>query len=370
MTSANHKILFVMADLRGGGAERVLIALANAFHQRGHDVRILLFHNIIAYPGQLHEAIPIRTIVTDGKPVAHRVWQVLRSIISEASQSEIVVGGLEGWPTFFAWVAARITHRRVIAWVHTDLNIFSKTWSTLTRLLFRLPYRHVDAIVCVSKGVSESLFLFASVPHISTTVIHNPLPLSPSLIRDREAAAKVPMVLAVGRLVNNQKGFDLLIQAHARLLKQGVPHRMVLLGEGPDRGQLEGLIEQEQIGDTVLLPGFVRNVTQWYQAADIFVLSSHYEGLPTVLLEAMSFGLPVVATDCPHGPREILQNGKYGDLVSPNDVDALANGLALLIANPEYRQESGQRARRRAEHFKQEHIVPLWERLFDQMTRL
>ena len=155
MTSANHKILFVMADLRGGGAERVLITLANALHQRGHDVRILLFHSLIAYPGELHEAIPIRAIVTDGKPVALRVWKVLHNIISEASQSDIVIGGLEGWPTFLAWIAARITHRHVIAWVHTDLNIFSKTWSTLTRLLFRLPYKHVDAIVCVSKGVSE-----------------------------------------------------------------------------------------------------------------------------------------------------------------------------------------------------------------------
>lgn len=369
MTPTKHKILFVLADLRGGGAERVAITLANALHQRGYDVRIALFHNLIAYPGELHEAIPIRAILTDGKPVAHRALQVLRKLISEASQSDIVIGGLEGWPTLFAWIAARIAHRRVIAWVHIDLNIFSRTWSKLSRWLFRLPYRHVDAVVCVSKGVSESLLQFASTPHLNTSVIHNPLSQPPSCIPMRKPASGVPTVLAVGRLLNSQKGFDLLIHAHARLIHQGIPHKMVILGEGPDRGQLEELIAEEGVGDTILLPGFVQKIAPWYQAADIFVLSSRFEGLPTVLLEAMSFGLPVIATDCPHGPKEILGCNEYGDLVNPDDVEALANGVARLITDPKYRHASGLRARKRTEDFRQEFVVPLWAQLFDQVVR-
>lgn len=369
MTRTKHKILFVMADLRGGGAERVVITLANALHQEGHDVRIVLFHNLLAYPGVLHEAIPIHAILTDGKPVAHRALRVLRSLISEASQSSIVIGGLEGWPTVLAWIAARITGRRVIAWVHIDLSIFSRTWSKLSRWLFRLPYRHVDAIVCVSKGVSDSLVQFARSPCLHASVIHNPLSLPQAGIPTQKPESGVPMVLAAGRLVNNQKGFDLLIHAHARLIHHGVPHKLVILGEGPDRRQLESLIAKGDISDTVLLPGFVRDIAPWYRDADIFVLSSRFEGLPTVLLEAMSFGLPVLATDCPHGPKEILGNNEYGDLVNADDVEALANGMERLITDPRYRYESGLRAKKRAENFRQEFVVPLWTQLFDQVVR-
>ena len=138
------------------------------------------------------------------------------------------------------------------------------------------------------------------------------------------------MVLAAGRLVA-LKGFDTLLRAFARV-RQQMPARLVILGEGSERSNLERLAAELGVAADVDMPGFDPNPFRYMKRAGVFVLSSRYEGLPNVLIQAMACGCPVVSTDCPNGPAEILDGGRYGPLVPVDDVEALAYAMAQALA--------------------------------------
>jgi glycosyltransferase involved in cell wall biosynthesis len=142
------------------------------------------------------------------------------------------------------------------------------------------------------------------------------------------------VILAAGRLVA-LKGFDGLISAFSQLAKTGWDGNLLILGEGEERARLEQLVEEAGLAGRIFLPGFQTNPYPFFQASTIFVLNSWMEGLPTVLLEALALGLPVVATDCPSGPGEILENGKYGVLVPVGDPNKLAKSLGELLHDPQ-----------------------------------
>jgi glycosyltransferase involved in cell wall biosynthesis len=170
-------------------------------------------------------------------------------------------------------------------------------------------------------------------------VIHNPV-VTPELFRQvREpvdhpwfAAGMPPVVLAVGRLTW-EKDFPTLIRAFAAVRRQR-DARLLILGEGPERDALAALVAQLGLERDVQLPGWARNPHAFMARAGVFVLSSVSEGLPTVLIEALAAAVPVVATDCVSGPREILQDGRLGPLVPPGDPDALATAIHRQLAEP------------------------------------
>jgi glycosyltransferase involved in cell wall biosynthesis len=141
-----------------------------------------------------------------------------------------------------------------------------------------------------------------------------------------------PFILGVGRF-STQKDFPTLIRAFSIVQKQ-MPARLMILGEGEDRPQIEALVRDLGLTSEVALPGFVSNPYAFMSRAAVFVLSSVYEGLPTVLIEAMAVGTPVVSTDCPSGPREILEFGKYGKLVPIGDSEAIANAIVTTLKHP------------------------------------
>jgi len=146
------------------------------------------------------------------------------------------------------------------------------------------------------------------------------------------APGEPPVILSVGRLTK-QKDYPTLIRAFA-LVHRERPARLMILGEGEERPKLEALIQELSLDDDVSLPGFVDNPYAYMARSAVFVLSSAWEGLPTVLIEAMAVGTPVVATDCPSGPAEILEGGKWGKLVPVGDVEALAEAIARKISSP------------------------------------
>lgn len=197
-------------------------------------------------------------------------------------------------------------------------------------------YPDADAIICVSRGVAAD---FASLVPKARDRIHsryNPIasaetepeaPLHPWL---NDTAT--PVILGVGRLTT-QKGFATLIRAFAQL-EQQQPPRLLILGEGPERAALQALAARLGVAERVALPGFVPNPRAQMAAARVFVLSSVWEGFGNVLVEAMSVGTPVVATDCPSGPREILADGRYGPLVAVGDVPALAAAIQQQLIAP------------------------------------
>jgi glycosyltransferase involved in cell wall biosynthesis len=205
----------------------------------------------------------------------------------------------------------------------------------LPRLVGRF-YPWADGIVAVSQGAADDLARTARLPKDRIQVVHNPI-VTPEL---REmAAARLdhpwfeagapPVLLAVGRLAP-QKDFGTLIRAFERV-RRSRPARLMILGDGPERDALEALAAEVGLESAVDLPGRIVNPFPYMVRADAFVLSSRWEGLPSVLIEALFCGVPVVATDCPSGPREILAGGKHGLLVPVGDVEALARGIESAL---------------------------------------
>jgi glycosyltransferase involved in cell wall biosynthesis len=173
-----------------------------------------------------------------------------------------------------------------------------------------------------------------------------------------------PLVVALGRLVQ-QKGFDILLKAHARLIRSGLQYQLIIAGEGQRRNQLEELIEELGVRTTVALPGFVDDPVALLKQATVFAMPSRLEGCPMALLEAMTAGVPVIASDCPSGPSEILGGGRYGMLVSPEDEEGLASAIRRVLTDAPLRNALSAAGRSRAEAFTDQKVVPQWESLLE-----
>lgn len=207
------------------------------------------------------------------------------------------------------------------------------------KTLVRLLYPSADTIISVSEGAALDIEKIVRVKKEKVHAIMNPV-ITPDLstLASEEVShewfkpGQPPVIIAIGRLTS-QKDFPTLLRAFA-LVKQKQPARLIILGEGEDRTKLESLASQLSLTNDVRLPGYSPNPYKYLKRAAVFVLSSTFEGLPTVLIEALALGIPVVSTDCQSGPDEILENGKWGDLVPVGDARALAGSiLAVLSGN-------------------------------------
>ena len=176
-----------------------------------------------------------------------------------------------------------------------------------------------------------------------------------------------PHVVAAGRL-GHQKGFDMLLDAFAAARARGVVATLTILGDGPDRGALEALAARLRVADAVHFVGFQANPFAYFAAADLFVLSSRYEGLPNVVLEAMACGCPVVAFDCPRGVREIVQDGHNGALLPPEDVVGLGDTLVRLLRAPDERATLRRHVAASLTPFAVTTVVQEWDALLDDVT--
>jgi len=232
---------------------------------------------------------------------------------------------------------------RLVGRLGTTVSAALEGRSALTRHLWYLGmrgfYRHVDAIVAVSEGVAADLRAITGLPADRVRVIRNPVvtpdlerlaasPVDHSWLRDPE----VPLVLGMGRLTR-QKDFPTLVRALARVRAER-PCRLMILGEGRDRQDLLTLARSLGVSEDLALPGFVANPYPYLASASVFVLSSIWEGSPNALTEAMALGRPVVSTDCPSGPRELLRNGTVAPLVPMADIDALARAIRGELDHP------------------------------------
>ncbi len=331
-----YDILLFPASLEGGGAERVMVTLANAFTERGLKVGLVIIKGGEGYRKELHKDVPVIDL---------RTQQVWRSILPLARLLK-----REKPRAFFstlmeanigACLASRLVRfqgKVVIREANTPSQHLKKRtfkrW--LTRKVVRQGYLLADEIVAVSSGVRRDLAQLLRVPEERIHLIFNPS-VSERVIEASYAEVEhswfadksVPVVLGVGRL-SPQKGFSVLIRAF-RIVRETLPARLVILGEGPQRAELELLVEQLGLQDVVHLPGFNPNPYRYMRRASVFVLSSEYEGLPNVLIQALACGCPVVSTDCPSGPEDILDGGKYGELVPVGDIEAMANAILRVL---------------------------------------
>ena len=240
------------------------------------------------------------------------------------------------------------------------------------RVLAHWAYRNADAIVCNSDANSASVrrFIGRSSPPITT--IYNPVLADHLAVafpdRDRSQLPANPLVTAHGRLALPQKGWDLLLRSFS-LARQAIPGiRLRIVGDGPARETILRLAAQLSVEGALELTGFTSNPFPLIEQGDVYVLPSRWEGLPNSLLEAMALGLPVVAADCPTGPREILEGGRHGVLVPVDDVAALAASLVDLLSNSERRATLASLARTRALDFDVESAVARYRAVFSNLS--
>ncbi len=336
----NH-VALVIGSMRMGGAERASVNLINEFAERGIRCDLVLVHTEGEFLSELHPDVNIvplggsRTIFS-----GFSLRRYLRRI-----QPQIIIAGQTHVQLLTLWARkGSSAHIPVILNEHSTFSSNHTQTSYKGRVIYGLSKRwfpRAEAITAVSEGVKEDLINEFPALKSIITVIYNPV-VTHSLIEKSLLEVElpwkdefsIPVILAAGRLVA-EKDFSTLVNAVA-VVRKTMRVRLVILGEGQERA---GLLEQaERLGfeNDISLYGYTKNPYAWMRKAEVFVLSSRREGLPMALIEALACGCTVVSTDCKSGPREILQNGKFGILVPLSDPDALAKAILSSLVKPLY----------------------------------
>lgn len=330
-----QRLAFFLPNLHGGGAERIAINLLKSMSEKDIPLDLVLAEAEGPYLQQVPQQVNVvnlaagrvlKAILPLSRYLQQNTPAALLSHLNHANLVAILARDLAG------------TKTRLVVVEHDTLSASKSKLirSRFIKPLMKLLYPRADAIVGVSEAATEDLRSQLSLAAEKMMTIYNP-------VVDRELLelAKTPLnhpwfqpdsppvFLAVGRLTP-QKDFLTLLKAFALLRKQ-VKARLLILGEGELRPELEATTNRLGISDDVSLPGFVDNPYAYMSHANAFVLSSRWEGLPTVLIEAMACGCPVIATDCPSGPKEILEAGKYGSLVPVGDHLALSKAMLKVM---------------------------------------
>jgi glycosyltransferase involved in cell wall biosynthesis len=333
-------IAFFLPSLRGGGAERVILNLAQGITERGFPVDLVL----AAAEGAFIDQLP-----TSVRLVDLHAPRVLRSLGPLAGylrreRPRVLISSMN-YANLIALWAARLARQAtpVVVTVHTTLSesgrqqrrLSARIWPHLLRTF----YPWAASVVAVSRGAADDLARASGLPRDRMEVVYNPVITPAGLAAASQApdhpwfaAGQPPVILGVGRLTR-QKDFPTLIRAFAEVRRRRAG-RLIILGEGEDRPGLTALAAELGVADDVALPGFRDDAMACMAASGLFVLSSAWEGLPTVLIEALAAGTRVVSTDCPSGPREILQDGRLGALVPVGDAAALAEAMLDALERP------------------------------------
>ena len=387
MTTRPPRLALFVDRMTQGGVQHSLIGLAGAFITRGLDVDLVIGDRL-----RWHDhAVPDRVetvILQSGSQTRRLATDLCEHLTMAAPDDRQAKAALSlRWRSFVPALARYLRERR------PDAMLSAKTLANLVAILARrraavgtrlvisernhltetirrsqkswkaktLPplihdlYPLADDIVAISNHVADDLAVVGALPRDRITTIHNGLLRSHAL--DLPAAdhpwfeAQPPVILGAGRL-EKQKDFPTLLRAFARV-RAARPARLLIIGEGEDRAKLQRLAETLGVKDDMLLPGFQANPFAFMKSADLFVLSSTHEGFGNVLLEALAAGCPVVSTECPAGPSEILDGGRFGRLVPVGDADAIARAIETTLDDP----PSPDRLRARAADFSMDRTV-------------
>jgi glycosyltransferase involved in cell wall biosynthesis len=336
-------IAFFLPSLNGGGAERIILNLIQGIIER--DLRVDLV--LAAAKGPFLSQLPPAVRLVD-----LHAPRVLRSVVPLAGylrreRPRALVSSMN-YANLVALWAAKLAGQGtpVVVTVHTTPSHskpqVSRPTARLWPPLLRTFYPWAASVVAVSRGAADDLAQWAGLPRDLVEVVYNPVITTAGLEAARQRPnhpwfgdGQPPVILGVGRLTA-QKDFPTLIRAFADVRRQR-PARLLILGEGEDRAELTALVQELGIAGDVDLPGFRDNALAYMASSALFVLSSAWEGLPTVLIEALAVGTPVVSTDCPSGPREILQDGRLGPLVPVGNPAALSAAMLKMLDSPELR---------------------------------
>jgi glycosyltransferase involved in cell wall biosynthesis len=316
-----------------------MVTLANEFAAKGYLVDLILCKKEGPYLTEVSESVNIIDLNVSRTALSiFGLASYLRSSKPDALLSTMThVNIIAVVSKIISMVSTRVILREANT-LSLNLSKHSGLSSKIMPLLVRMFYPKSDMILAVSKSVSVDLMREARLPENKITVVYNPVITNMMMEKSEEnlthqwfANKLHPVILGVGRLAY-EKGFDILIKSIAKV-RETTPVRLLILGEGSDREQLEEMVRQNNLQDDVSLPGYVTNPFNYMKNSDLFVLSSRWEGLPNSLIQAMALGTDVISTNCPGGSDEILESGKWGKLVDVDDADEMATAIIDTLQN-------------------------------------
>jgi glycosyltransferase involved in cell wall biosynthesis len=370
------KLLFFIHSLSGGGAERVSANLANHWAGRGWDVAVVTLAPQSGYLYELHSAVRRISLgmAGDSRNALIGLWQNLRRILAlrrvlRQIEPDIALGLMTTANVMLALATWGLPHVRVIGSerIHPPQWPLDFPWEELRRRT----YGRLAAVTALTGKSADWLRAHTGarrVPVIPNAALW-PLPEQvPKVSPNSVSASGRQLLLTVGRL-DAQKGFDLLVEAFATLAHKHPDWDLVILGEGPQGSALQSRAKVAGLEKRVFLPGRAGNVGEWYKRADLYAMSSRFEGFPNTLVEAMAHGLPAVSFDCDTGPRDIIRHEVDGLLVPPGDVAGLTAALDRLMSDAALRQRFARRAVEARDRFSMARIAGMWEELFAEVTK-
>ncbi|MGA2072313.1 MAG: glycosyltransferase [Terriglobia bacterium] len=331
-----HKVLFVIPHLYG--SMRLLVDYTRFLDPAEYQLTFLSLSDDVRLKSELPSAV---RLIVAGKPEGQTGWlRVFPRMLTEARRHDLVVGWAELTPTYLAAAAATVARKPVVGWVHTNLSEVLRpgrrpAWAH--RPMVRLIYPKLGSVVAVSEDLA--LDLRRSFRLTNVRAITNGIDIERVRCRGQEPVPKrarhlfeKPALVKVG-LLSNPKNHELLLLAHAEVMRQKVDHNLLLVGDGQLEAHLRTMATRLGVTDSVHFLGYLDNPLPVIRASRALVLSSHWEGFAIVLVEALALGTPTVSVDCPSGPREILGDGKFGLLVPPENPHALAEAMKLVLTD-------------------------------------
>jgi GalNAc-alpha-(1->4)-GalNAc-alpha-(1->3)-diNAcBac-PP-undecaprenol alpha-1,4-N-acetyl-D-galactosaminyltransferase len=368
------QVTLVIPALTSGGAERVLVMLAQGFLQRGHSVTVITLSSkdtdFYSLPPAIERvALNLRQKSSN---LMHGIWNTivrlmqLRQVVRE-TQPDIVISFMASM-NIFTTIALFKTKLPVIGTEHCSAKMFpcGQPWE-----LFRRPtYRGLHKLVSVSQGVDSEM---AWLPKAKRTVIYNPF-LLPKNFQDKiihypnGVNPDKKWIITMGRLIP-EKGFDLMLTAFQKIADRYPEWQLLILGEGELRHNLEILRENLGLSESVVFTGSISNPFPFLKHSQLFVLSSQTEGFPMSLGEALACGLPVIATNCSSGIRELMRDGIDGILIPNQDVAALAAAMERLMSDELERNRLATLTVEVLERFSLDKVLDEWETLIDEILK-
>lgn len=333
------KVSFFLPSLNGGGAERVTVNLINNLVELNVDVHLVLIKKQGVFLQDVSEKVKI--IDLSSKRAAFSIFPLVNYLNNE--NPDYLISSLN-YLNVIALLAKKFSKVKTKFYITEHSTISQrlknlKGTGKLVPMLMRNLYNGADRIICVSKGIQDDLISALKLNNPNICVIYNPIDfkkiekLKTERIEHPFFCDEIPVIIGVGRLIP-EKNFELLINAFLEVRKYRIC-KLIILGSGPLEKKLKDIIQNSDHSNDIALVGFQKNPYAWMNQSEIFVLSSLTEGLPTVLIEAMSVGCKVISTDCPSGPKEIILSSQTGVLVPNNNLKILVNEILNALDSKE-----------------------------------
>lgn len=360
------KLMFIIPSLKGGGAEKILIAIMGLLSPEKYDMHLVVFEKTGIYVSSVPPYVKIHDLQKKSRYSFPALIVRLALLFNRIKPRTAV--GFMSYANLVAILARFLVNKnmKLIATEHIHLSsqLNHERFGRQGGVFYKTFYRFSDVCIVPSKGVGQDLVDSFNCRNEKIKIIPNPIdPNAINVLSGEEIKDGPPgkYILAAGRLTE-QKGYTYLLRAYS-LIRKDIDESLVILGEGEQKQGLQKLAEDLGIGQKVYFLGFQKNPYKFMRQASLFVLSSLWESFSLVIVEAMACGAPVIATDCPSGPGEIIENNVNGLLVPVADERALARTMLLALKDEGLRKKLAENGKKRAEAFGIKNILPQYEAL-------